>query len=100
MGVRLGLFQAVVGGQVLGLGLDEGDGDGLGVQVDSDAEGVVNPALGAFGRPAVDDFDGARGFLAFDKVFGPTTGVDGGVYEFGTGIGFAKRHAAPWNWRG
>lgn len=95
MGVRLGLFQAVVGGQVFGLGLDDGDGDGLGVQMDSDAEGVVNAALGALARPAVDDLDGARGFLAFDKVFGPTTGVDGGVDKFGTGIGFAKRHADP-----
>jgi len=89
MGVRLGLFQAVVGRQVFGLGFDDGDGDGLGVQVDSDAKGVVNPALGALARPAVDDFDGASGFLAFDKVFGPTTGVDGRVDEFGTGIGFA-----------
>ena len=95
MGVRLGLFQAVVGGQVFGLGLDDGDGYGLGVEVNSDAEGVVHAALGALARPAVNDLDGPGGFLALDKVFGPASSMNGRVDEFGAGVRFAQRHGAP-----
>jgi len=76
----------------LAFGFDEGDGDGLGVGVDFDAEGVVDAPAGALARLPVDDLDGAGGFLTADQVFGPTAGVDGRVYELGSGVGFAQRH--------
>ena len=69
--IPLGLFQAVTRRQAFALGLDQGHGDGLGIGVDLDAEGVVNPALGAPPWLAVDDLDGARGLLAPNQVFGP-----------------------------
>jgi len=89
LAIELGLLQTVVGRQVLGFGFDKRYGYRLALGIYRHTQEVVHTALGALARFAVHNLNCAGGFFAADQVFGPTSGVQGGVDQFGSGVGFA-----------
>ena len=92
-GVALDLLQAVSGRVALRLGFDQGYGhEGLGPIGHGQAQGVVDAALGPAAGLARDEVDRSGGLLAADEVFGPAATMEGGVYQLGLGVGFAKGH--------
>src|SRR5438094_8225086 len=92
--VELGLLKAVSRRHVFGFGFDECDSDRLRVRVHFYAQPVIDTAPGTLARLAVNDLDGASGFLAANQIFGPATSMQRRIDQLGTGIGFTVRHGA------
>jgi hypothetical protein len=63
--------------------------DRLSVYIDLHAKNVIDPAARAPSRFAADNLNRACGLFAPNEVLGPTTLVNGGVNQFGSGVRFA-----------
>jgi len=68
--------------EVFRFGFDERDRNRLAFGIDLDAKDIIHSALGLLPRFSVNDFDGAGGFLAPDKILSPATGMEAGSMSF------------------
>ena len=91
-GVLLRLVQSARGSRVRPLRLHDGDRHGLRVRRHLDLQGVVRATGPRAPRPPVHDLDCPRRLLAADQLLGPAGGVEGGVQERDTGVGFERGH--------
>ena len=62
------------------------------VRIDPDSEGVIGASPGPLPGRAVHDLDGSGSLLAAKEVFGPSTGVEGGIEQLGTSVGLGEQH--------
>ena len=91
--VAFALLEAVLGGEILALGLDDRHGDGLGAGLQWNAQDVVGAAGRAAVASAVDDVHGGGGDLNPDVGAWPTALVDqAGIDQLKAGLGFVAGH--------
>jgi len=93
-GVGLGLLEPVRRWQMLGLRLEESDRYGLAGRVDLDSERVVNATLWPPAGTLTNHLDRAGRLLATDQILGPAAGVERGVDQLRSSVGFTERHAS------
>jgi len=93
-GVGLGLLEPVRRWQMLGLRLEECDRYGLAGGVDPESERVVNATLWPPAGTLTNHLDRAGRLLATDQILGPAAGVERGVDQLRSSVGFTERHAS------
>jgi hypothetical protein len=87
------LLEAVLGWEILALGLDERHGDGLGAVLERGEQDIIGAARGAAVASAVDDVRGGGGDINPDVGAWPNTLVDQiGINQLEAGLGFVARH--------